>query len=133
MIAVDSSVWIDYFRDSPTPQVELLDSYLADRASDVVLVDVVVTEVLCGLRDEHVERVEQMLLDLPVMQMRWLSDFRAAAGLYRAARKTGVTIRSTVDCMIAAVCIRERVPLLHNDADFDRLADISELSTIRVG
>jgi predicted nucleic acid-binding protein len=133
MIAVDSSVWIDYLRDRPTPQVELLDGYLADHASDVALVDVVLTEVLCGLREEHVQRVEPMLLDLAVLQMQWLPDFRAAAGLYRAARKTGVTIRSTVDCMIAAVCIREHVSLLHSDADFDRLSEISELTTIRVG
>lgn len=60
-------------------------------------------------------------------------DNRAAAGLHRAARESGVTIRGTVGCLIAAICIREGATLLHADADFDRLAEISELSTVRTG
>lgn len=91
------------------------------------------TEVLRGLADEDVPRVESMLLDLDVLKMQWITDFRAAAGLYRCARKAGVTIRGTVDCLIAAVCIRENVKLLHADADFDRLAELTQLTTIRVG
>jgi predicted nucleic acid-binding protein len=59
--------------------------------------------------------------------MRGLNDFDFAAELFRRARKTGHTIRRSTDCMIAAVCIRENVPLLHDDADFDRIADVSEL------
>ncbi|HEX5402439.1 MAG TPA: PIN domain nuclease [Pseudonocardiaceae bacterium] len=133
MIAVDSSVWIDFFAGRATPHVNLLDGYLERYASEIALVDIVLTEVSRGLNDRDVHRVEGLLLDLDVLRMQWISDFRAAAGLYRAARNSGVTIRSTVDCLIAAVCIRENVPLLHADADFDRLAEISELTTIRVG
>jgi predicted nucleic acid-binding protein len=132
VIAVDTSVWIDFFADRPTPQAKLLDSYLAGRPSEVALVDIVLTEVLRGLADEDVPRVEATLLELDVLKMRWISDFRAAAGLYRCTRKSGVTIRSTVDCLIAAVCIREDVPLLHADVDFDRLSELTELSTVRV-
>jgi predicted nucleic acid-binding protein len=132
VIAVDSSVWIDFLADRPTPQVKLLDGYLAHHASDIALVDIVLTEVSRGLREQDVQRVESMLLELDVLRIQWLSDFRAAAGLYRAAKQSGVTVRGTVDCLIAAVCIREGVPLLHRDAEFDRLADISELMTIRV-
>jgi hypothetical protein len=133
VIAVDSSVWIDFLADRPTPHVKLLDGYLEHKASEVALVDIVLTEVLQGLPAEHAHRVESMLCDLDVLRLQWITDFRAAAGLYRAARKSGITIRGTIDCLIAAVCIREEVPLLHADADFDRLADISELVTIRVG
>jgi predicted nucleic acid-binding protein len=133
MIAVDSSVWIDFLADRTTPQVHLLEGFLARNASEIAMVDIVLTEVLQGLRSEAVQQVESTLLDLDVLHLRWISDFRAAAGLYRAARDSGVTIRSTIDCLIAAVCIREEVTLLHNDADFDRLAEISELSTVRVG
>ncbi len=132
MIAVDSSVWIDYLGARPTPQTLLLKGYLTRNPSEIVLVDIVLTEVLRGLREEDVRRIETALLELDVVRMQWVADFRAAAGLYRAARTAGFTIRGTVDCLVAAVCIREGVTLLHRDTDFDRLADISELSTIRV-
>ena len=51
--------------------------------------------------------------------------------MYRTARKHGFTIRRTIDCLIASVCIREQVPIMHNDADFDRLAEHSELTIHR--
>ncbi|HYS37337.1 MAG TPA: PIN domain nuclease [Pseudonocardiaceae bacterium] len=133
MIAVDSSVWIDFLTDRTTPQVNVLDHYLARNPSEIALVDIVLTEVLQGLPSHHVHRVESLLLDLDVLHLKWISDYRAAAGLYRAARESGVTIRGTIDCLIAAVCIREQATLLHTDVDFDRLAAISELSTIKVG
>jgi hypothetical protein len=133
VIAVDSSVWIDFLAARPTPQSLLLKGYLAEYPEQVVLVDVVLTEVLRGLRDEDVARIESTLLELDVLRLQWVSDYRAAAGLYRAARRSGVTIRGTVDCLIAAICIREGATLLHADADFDRLAEISELSTVRTG
>jgi predicted nucleic acid-binding protein len=133
MIAVDTSVWIDFFADRPTPQVNLLDGYLARFPGEIALVDVVLTEVLRGLKDKDVHRVESILLDLDVLKLQWISDFRAAAGLYRAARQSGVTVRSTVDCLIAAICIREDATLLHADVDFERLAGITQLSTIKVG
>jgi predicted nucleic acid-binding protein len=133
MIAVDTSVWIDFFADRPTPQVNLLDGYLTRFPGEIALVDVVLTEVLRGLKDKDVHRVESVLLDLDVLKLQWITDFRAAAGLYRAARQSGVTVRSTVDCLIAAVCIREDATLLHADVDFERLAGITHLSTIKVG
>ena len=116
----------------PTPQSLYLKNHLLRSPSQLVLIDIVYTEVVRGLRDKDVARIESTLLDLTVLRMEWIRDFRAAAGLYRAARKSGVTIRGTVDCLIAAVCIREGVSLLHSDADFDRLSEISELATIKV-
>lgn len=133
MIAVDSSVWIDFLADRSTPHVKLLDGYLEYRPSEIALVDIVLTEVLQGLPEDHVHRVESVLLELEVLHLKWQSDYRAAAGLYRAARKAGKPVRGTIDCLIAAVCIREQATLLHADSDFDRLSEISELSTIKVG
>lgn len=132
MIAVDSSVWIDFIAGRPTPQSLFLKQSLLREPGQIALIDVVFTEVMRGLHDKDVQRIEANLLQLTVLRMEWLRDFRAAAGLYRAARKSGVTIRGTVDCMIAAVCIREGALLLHTDADFDRLSEISELATIQV-
>lgn len=133
MIAVDSSVWIDFLADRSTPQVAVLESYLMRDPSGVALIDVVLTEILRGLREDEVGRVESQLVELDVLRMEWMTDFQKAASLYRAARKKGVTIRSTVDCLIAAVCIRAGVPLLHCDADFNRIASFGELATINAG
>ena len=63
-----------------------------------------------------------------VLRLEGLDDFQRAAHLYRTARRHGVTIRRTIDCLIASVCIREQLPIMHNDTDFDRLAEHSELT-----
>jgi predicted nucleic acid-binding protein len=56
-----------------------------------------------------------------------LDDFASGASLYRRARKAGITIRSSIDCLIAATCIRNDAPILHADEDFDRLASCTSL------
>jgi predicted nucleic acid-binding protein len=100
---------------------------------DFALTDVVFTEVLQGLRTEaEVAQVERRLDEFDILRLETLADFRAAAAMYRAARHEGVTIRRTGDCLIAAVCVREGVPLLHSDKDFDRLADVTALSIVDV-
>lgn len=87
MIVVDTSVWIDFFADRGTPQVTRLDSLLADD-DDMALTDVVLTEILQGLRhDREVRRVERHLSVFDVLRLRNLSDFRRAATLYRNARR----------------------------------------------
>ena len=88
----------------------------------------ILTEILQGLRSEaDVRRVERRLALFEVLRLDELDDFRRAAALYRGAWRKGITIRRTLDCLIASVCIREEVPLLHADADFDRLASCSDL------
>jgi predicted nucleic acid-binding protein len=79
-----------------------------------------------------VRRVDDRLSVLEILRLRDLSDFRHAAALYRSARRAGVTIRRTSDCLIASVCVREQVRLLHADSDFDRLAKVSDLDVLVV-
>ena len=127
MIVVDTSVWVDFFRDQSTPKVEKFVALVEDDAG-IAITDVILTEILRGLRSERdVRRVERRLEFFEVLRLNDLDDFRRAATLYRGARRKGVTIRRTLDCLIASVCIREDVPLLHADVDFDRLASCSAL------
>lgn len=130
MIVVDTSVWIDLFRDADTWQVEaLVEAIEADEA--VALTDIVLTEILQGLPDERaVASVEGRLLAHPVLVLDPLDDHRRAAAMYRTCRRRGVAIRRTLDCLIASVCVREEVPLLHADADFDRLAEHTDLQVV---
>ena len=127
MIVVDTSVWIDVLGGRRTRQalhrVELIEGGHA-----VALTDVIFTEVLHGLRSEdEAGLVERHLRALPVLRLEALDDFALAASLYRTARREGVTIRKTLDCLIAAPCVRTGAPLLHADEDFDRLASCSSL------
>lgn len=127
MIAVDTSVWIQVLNGEDTPKAELFERLLED-GQPLALTEIVYTEILQGLRSDREEReVDGYLREFPVLELKGLDDFRLAAQLYRAARRKGVTIRRTLDCLIAAPCVRAGVPVLHDDADFDRLASCSDL------
>jgi predicted nucleic acid-binding protein len=130
-VIVDTSVWIDFFAGRDTWQAGLLAQQLDDE-QPVGLTDVVYAEILQGIKDDGVLLgVERQLLALDVVGLEGLDDFRNAAQLYRAARRQGLTIRRTTDCLIATVCIREDRPLLHNDVDFDSLAVVSPLRLVK--
>jgi predicted nucleic acid-binding protein len=130
VIVVDTSVWVDFFRDSASWQVEHLAQLIADD-DPVALTDIVLTEILQGLPgDREARRVERRLLAFDVLRLEGLDDFRRAASLYRQARTRGITIRRTLDCLIASVCVRDDAPLLHADADFDRLATCTKLRVV---
>jgi predicted nucleic acid-binding protein len=127
VIVVDTSVWIDVLGGRRTRQarrcIELIEG-----GDPVALTDVIFAEILQGLRsDDEAEVVERHLRAFPVLRLEELEDFALAASLYRTARAKGVTIRNTLDCLIAAPCVRTGAPLLHSDADFDRLASCSRL------
>ena len=133
MIVVDTSVWIDLLNGTSTPQTQFLKRSLRVEEEDFALTDIVFTEILQGLGTEkEVVKVERYLADFDVLRLADLADFRAAAAMYRAARRQGNTIRRTNDCLIAAVCVREGLPLLHSDKDFDRLAGATSLSVVDV-
>jgi hypothetical protein len=133
VIVVDTSVWIDFFAGRDPPHVTHLVGCLHRGDEEIALTDLILTEVLQGLRTEReVQRVDDHLSVFEILRLHDLSDFRRGAALYRAARRQGVTISRTRDCLIAAVCVRERTPLLHADADFDRLAKVTDLVTVPV-
>lgn len=131
MIVVDTSVWIDFFAGRDTPEAAYLWRCLDGGDEEVALTDLILTEILQGLRtDREVRRVDERLSVFEVLRLRDLADFRRAAALYRSARRQGVTVRRTSDCLIATVCVREQLPLLHADSDFDHLARVTELSIV---
>jgi predicted nucleic acid-binding protein len=131
VIVVDTSVWIDVLNDVASPPARRFEELVLG-GSPLALTDVIYTEVLQGLRNERdARRVDDHLRAFPVLRLTGLDDYRMAAQLYRAARRKGVTIRKTLDCLIAVPCIRAEAPLLHADADFDRLATCTDLKIFR--
>ena len=118
MILVDSSVWIDYFRNADTPQVALLDSMFG--RSRLAVGDLIAAEVLQGVRDEREYKWVKKTLD--AFAHIDLCDYDLAlkaADKYRALRSKGITIRKTIDTVIATRCIEDGLTLLHADRDFE--------------
>ena len=118
MILVDSSVWIDYFRGTPTPQVEKLDSLLG--SEPVVTGDLVLTEVLQGFGSEHdFNQAKKLLTSLVVVDLVGQDIAIQAARNFRTLRALGITVRKTIDTVIATRCIASGLMLLYSDRDFD--------------
>ena len=117
MIMVDSSVWIDYFNGQVSPEVVCLDNTLGIKP--VVIGDNILTEVLQGFRgDKEYKKAKYLLTALPVLQLS--DEFLAvkSAENYRLLRKQGITVRKTIDTIIATYCIEQNIPLLFSDKDF---------------
>ncbi|HEV3472099.1 MAG TPA: PIN domain nuclease [Actinomycetota bacterium] len=128
MIVVDTSVWIDVLNDVGSAKASRCAELLEDGAP-LALTDVIFAEILQGFRHERdARRVEKHLRAFPILRLEDLGDFALAAQLHRKARRAGMTIRKTLDCLIAAPCVRDGVPILHADEDFDRLASCTDLT-----
>ncbi len=117
MILVDSSVWIAYFNSADTPQVALLDSFLG--RSPLAVGDLIAAEVLQGVREEHeYKRVKKILDAFEHIDLVGYDLAVKASENYRSLRAVGVTIRKTMDTLIATRCIEDGLALLHADRDF---------------
>ena len=119
MILIDSSVWIDKLAGRRTVQTELLETFI-QAEQDVGVGDLMLVEVLQGTRDARAYRyAEALLTEFDMVQ---ISNHRVAveaARHYRHLRGLGITIRKTIDTLIATRCILDRLPLLYSDRDFD--------------
>jgi len=131
VIIVDTTVWIDFLEARGTMFDHHLTELLQSGAA-IALVDIVYCEILQGIRDDDVyDRTRVGLRAHPILRPRGIETFEAAANLYRAARRRGLTVRRTVDCLIAATCLEAGAEIYHNDRDFDALAQVSELTVYR--
>lgn len=129
MILVDSSVWIDFFNGADTPQVTLLDNMLGD--TPILVGDLILTEVLQGFKsNKDFETAKQALECFEFREMVGKDIALRSAENYRRLRKSGITVRKTIDVVIATFCIENSVWLLHSDRDFDPMEDILGLMTL---
>lgn len=118
MILVDSSVWIDYFRGVSTPESERLDVLLG--SEPVAIGDLILAEVLQGFAVEReFNQARRLLTGLHVRTLGGREIAIQAARNFRALRARGVTVRKTIDTVIATHCIEHDVALLYSDRDFD--------------
>ncbi len=122
MIFVDSSVWIDYFRGITTKETELLDELLG--AEPIAIGDLVLAEVLQGFKsDRNFNQAKKLLTSLVMVDMLGYEIAIQAARNFRALRERGITVRKTIDTIIATYCIENDLTLLHSDRDFDAFVE----------
>ncbi len=129
MVLVDTSVWIEVFRKSPRLRLESVVDL-----DEVATCLPVVQEVLQGFGNEQAFRIaRESMYALPVVESPLRQEvFDDAILLYRQARRSGVTVRSGVDCLIAVCAVRHGLAVLHHDRDFGQLAKICPLSVREV-
>jgi len=132
-VIVDTSAWVEYLRATGSP------THLAIRdavASDAPLATPapVVMELLAGCgSEEAVAPLQRMLARFEILDVEGLADFEDAASIQRACRRRGETVRSMIDCLIAAIALREARPLLTTDRDFDVVARHLGLELVSAG
>lgn len=122
MILVDSSVWIDFFRGKSNPQVERLDALLGNEP--LAIGDLILTEVLQGFTsDRDFNEARKMLDAFTLVKLGGKDIAIEAARNFRLLRAHGITVRKTIDTIIATRCIVSGYSLLHSDRDFDAFAE----------
>lgn len=118
MILVDTSVWIDFLRGTATPQADTLDGLLG--VVPLAIGDLILIEVLQGCRsDREFSSVRRTLSPLHLVTLGGPDIIVPAARNFRRLRALGVTVRKTIDIVIATRCLRDGYELLHSDRDFD--------------
>jgi predicted nucleic acid-binding protein len=129
---IDSSVWIDFFAGGDTAASRTVQQ-LAEHPAQIAITQPVLFEVLAGAPVAAFGRIERVLHSFVLLDVDVALDFAFALELYRAVRRTGHTVRSSLDCLIASVAIRRGAEVIHNGLDFERIGAVApDLKAIRV-
>ena len=130
-ILVDTSVWVNFFRDIPAPANDFLDRNFTSII--ITICPVILQEIFQGIATDTDEKAVKPYFEnlVRLTDDPYIIAFEAA-GLYRSLRKRGITIRKSNDCLIAAYAIRNDIELLHSDRDFTNIAAFSDLKTVSV-
>lgn len=127
MVLIDTSAFIEFLNHTGSPFDREIERLIVNN-EDAAIADIVLTEILQGIRaDKEYNEAKKSLLSFPIYSLKNHDSYIAAAELYRKCRKKGITVRTTVDMLIAQIAIENDLLLLHNDKDFDSIARISSL------
>ena len=132
MVVVDSGVWIDFFNGADTPERDVLRDLLARGEATLVVPDLVLYEVLRGFRQERdYLQAEKLMLSMTIEPTGGQELAQRAAVHYRSLRAIGITVRNSVDVLLATFCIARGYALLHRDRDFNAFEDLRGLRALR--
>jgi hypothetical protein len=132
MLVVDTTVWVDYFNGQINPETDYLDRAIS---KELILVgDLILAETLQGFRtDKDFKLAQDALSKFELTGMVNVELAQKSAQNYRTLRKLGITVRKTIDCLIATFCIAENHTLLHRDSDFDAFEEHLGLNVVHAG
>jgi predicted nucleic acid-binding protein len=129
MLVVDSTIWIDYFNGVQSPQTDYLNGIL--ETIPILVGDLILVEVLQGFRqDADFEKARRALGKFAQASLVGPELAIQSARNYRTLRQKGITVRKTIDNLIATYCIENEHELLHNDYDFDGYEDVLGLRVV---
>lgn len=124
---IDTSIWIDYFKALDDENAKIV-NHLID-ANEVIVLPVILQETLQGIKEDKIfEFTREWMLAYKYLTIDYVVAVLKAAELYRFLRHKGITIRKPNDCLIAAICIENKIPLFHKDKDFDNIAKYTSLN-----
>lgn len=130
MIVADTSAWIDYVRGIEAPHTNILDYEL--QHNRIITGDLIITEFLQGFREEKdYQTAKRIMESLEYHDFVGKEIALQAAQNFRKLRKKGITVRKTIDVIIATFCIENRYELIHNDHDFDPMEEVLGLTVRR--
>ncbi|MCP5053071.1 MAG: PIN domain nuclease [bacterium] len=128
MVLVDTSIIIDFINKNK--HRETITALLATRR--IITADIIIMEVLQGIKEEKTyDQIKSFLESLPKVEMKY-DDYIKAANIYRTCRKKGITIRKSIDCIIAGIALNNKLELFSNDRDFDNIRKHFELKVIEL-
>jgi len=130
MVIVDTSVWIDFLQGRETKEVEELESLLSQE-KDVFITGIIVQEILTGIKEKKDRIRVRKELEHFILINPTLETHIQAAEIFDACKKKGFTIRSVIDCLIAALAIEYELTLLERDKDYSYMAKVIPLKTSR--
>ncbi|HSV09658.1 MAG TPA: PIN domain-containing protein [Hanamia sp.] len=123
---VDTSIWVNYYDSIKDEKSEIVNKLID--ADEIVILPVILQETLQGIKvDKIFELTKELLLSYQYISINPIYSAIRSAELYRFLRKKGITINKPNDCLIAAICIENDIPIFHNDKDFDNIAKHTSL------
>jgi predicted nucleic acid-binding protein len=132
MIMVDTSVWIDFLKGANSTERQVLHE-LIENEEEISITGIILTEILQGIKEEkEFQTTRKYLLEFPVFEPKGTATYNEAASIFRSCRKKGKTVRSTVDCLIAAICLENDLSVFHKDRDFDIIRECAGLKVFKI-
>jgi predicted nucleic acid-binding protein len=123
---IDTSAWIEFLRKTGSP-ANLAVRTMIQQSERVCLTEPVIMELLAGAGPNTLRRIEKLTTAFPVLPVDGAVDYHEAARIYRTVRSAGRTVRSQMDCLIAAVAVRTEAVIVHHDRDFEVIAELCYL------
>jgi predicted nucleic acid-binding protein len=132
LILIDTSAFIEFLNHTISPFDKELE-HLISNEEDLALADITITEILQGIKDgKEFNEIKKSLMAFPIYSLKGVDSYIAAAELYRKCRKNGFTIRSTIDLLISQIALENNLILLHNDNDFNNIANLSGMKIYKL-